>query len=289
MANQQRPGKPLEVLIASLERALGGSSNVQVRSPAYLPDRVTGERREHDVLITVSGSHHKSTIAVECRDRSRKITVNDVEGFWSKCQDTGVDQGIIVSPKGFTRSALAKAAHRSMRCLQLSEVESFNWLLAPGMRTITRRVKHTEWTFFPEADLVPRPTAFTILSELGDPVDTSVFIGAALAEFQKLADEEKPPPSGQKRIRFPGLTLQMRDESTGLIHKLVEALAVIHYEVIEDLIPFKLVSYTNSPSGELITDAAVAEMNLGGVQGKLMIVYKEDAGGKVVFVPDERA
>jgi hypothetical protein len=289
MANKQRPGKPLEVLVASLEKTLGGSQNVQVKSPAYLPDRVTGERREHDVLVTVSGSHHKSTIAVECRDRSRKVTVNDVEGFWSKCQDTGADQGIIVSPKGFTKSALTKAAHRSMRCLQLSEVGSFNWLLAPGMRTVTRRVKHTEWTFFPEVDIVPRPTTFTILSALGDSIDTSVFTGAAFAEFQKLPDEEKPPPSGQKRIHFPGLTIQMRDESTGVIHKVVEALAVIHYEVIEDLIPFKLLSYTNSPSGELITDAAVAEMNLGGVQGKLMIVYEEDAGGRIVFVPEKQA
>lgn len=108
MVNKQRPGKPLEVLVASLEKVLGRSPNVQVESPAHLPDRVTGERREHDVLVTVYGSHHKSMIAVECRDRSRKVTVNDVEGFWSKCQDTGADQGIIVSPKGFTKSALTK-------------------------------------------------------------------------------------------------------------------------------------------------------------------------------------
>lgn len=289
MAKKQRSGKPLELLVASIERVLGGNSNIQVTSPAYLPDRITGERREHDVLILISGSHHKSSIAVECRDRSRKITVNDIEGFWSKCQDTGIDQGGIVSPKGFTRSALAKAAHRSMRCLQLSEMESFNWLLTPGMRTITRRVKHTNWTFFPETDIVPPPKAFTILSECGEQLDTSVFVSAAFAEFQKLPDDEKPPPSGQKRIRFPGLSLQMRDESTGLVHKVVEALAVIHYEVIEDMVPFKLVSYSNSPSGELITDAAVAEMNLGGVQGKLMIVYKEDTGGQVVFVPDRSA
>jgi hypothetical protein len=47
---------------------------------------------------------------------------------------------------------------------------------------------------------------------------------------------------------------------------------------------------TSSPDlAELITNAAVAEMTLGGFQGKLMIVYKEDAGGKIVFVPDKRA
>lgn len=212
--------------------------------------------------------------------------MNDVESFWSKCQDTGVDQGILVSPKGFTKSAMAKAANRNMRCLQLAEVESFNWLLASGMRTFTRRAKHTNWTFYPEVDLTPPPAAFTILSEDGEPVDSSMFVQAALTEFQKLPHEEEPPGAGEKRIMFNAPKVLMRDDATGTVYKVVQALAVVQYEVIEDFIPFKLVSYSNTPSGDLITDAAIAEMNFGGLKGKLMIVYKEDAGGQVVFVPE---
>ena len=140
---RSKPGKSLEALISSLERVLARNNNVTVESPKFFPDRITGESREHDVVITLTGSHHKSTIAIECRDRSRKVTVNEIESFWSKCQDTGIDQGIIVSSKGFTKTALTKSLHRGIRCFRLSEASSFNWLLTTGIRIRHRRVVHT--------------------------------------------------------------------------------------------------------------------------------------------------
>lgn len=286
--HRKHPGKSLEILIASIERVLGHNQNVTVQSPAYVPDRITGEPREHDVLITITGSHHKSNIAIECRDRSRKITVNDVEGFWSKCQDTGVDQGIVVSSKGFSKTALSKAAHRSIRCLQLAEVESFNWLLASGIRSITRKVQHTNWTFFPEVGINPPPVAFTILTDSGDPIDSSVLVAAAFEEFQKLPRDEESVHSGEKRIVFNDPGLFMRNDTNGNISKIVKALAIVRYSVVESFIPFQLVSYSNSSSGELITDAAIAECDLGDSKGKIMFVYNEKEGGQVVFVPDKR-
>jgi hypothetical protein len=286
-SKRKNPGKPLEILIASIERVLGHNGNVSVQAPANVPDRITGESREHDVLITITASHHKSFIAIECRDRSRKITVNDIEGFWSKCQDTGIDQGVLVSPKGFTKSAIIKATHRSIRCLTLTEATSFNWLLASGMTIQTRRVKHTNWTFFPEVDLVPPPATFTILTEDESPIDTSNLVSAAFNEFQKIPQNDADEKSGEKRIVFNSPGLLMRDDTTGAIYKVIKALAAVQYEVIEEFIPFRLVSYSNSPSGELITDAAVADLNIGGNKGKLMIVYKETEGGQVVFVPEK--
>lgn len=274
-------------MIASIERVLGHNKNVSVLAPAHVPDRITGESREHDVLITISGSHHKSTIAIECRDRSRKITVNEIEGFWSKCQDTGIDQGIVVSPKGFTKSAITKATHRSIRCLTLSEATSFNWLLASGITIQTRRVKHTNWAFFPEVDLVPPPAAFTIITEDGNPIDSSNLVGAAFNEFQKIPRDDNDEQSGEKRIVFNSPGLLMRDDTTGATYKVIKALATVQYELIEEFIPFRLVSYSNSPSGELITDAAIADLNIAGNKGKIMIVYKENEGGQVVYVPEK--
>jgi hypothetical protein len=284
---RKKPGKSLEVLVSSIERALAHNDKVSVQSPAHLPDRITGEPREHDVLITVSGSHHKSTIAIECRDRSRKITVNDIEGFWSKCQDTGIDQGIVVSPKGFTKTASKKAIHRGIRCLQLTEAGSFNWLLASGITSRTRKVLHTHWTFFPEVDIKPPPTAFTILTLEGDPVQSNNLVAAAYAEFQKIPETDFHLGPGEKQIVFTSPGLLLRDDTTRVTHSVVRALARVQYEVIEEFIPFSLVSYASSPSGELITDAAVADVNLGGIKGKIMIVYKEAEGGHVVFVPEK--
>jgi Restriction endonuclease len=282
-----KQGKSLEELVSSIERALAHNEKVSVQSPALLADRITDENREHDVLITVSGSHHVARIAIECRDRSRKLTVNDVEGFWSKCQDTGVDQGVLVSPKGFSKSALEKAKHRGIRCLQLTEAKSFNWLLATGIRSRTRKVLHTNWTFFPDVSLVPPPTAFTILTPDGDPVQTSNLVAAAYTEFQKVPDTEFEPGRGEKRIVFTSPGLRLRNDETGFLHHVVKALAVVQYEIVEAFIPFRLHNYATSPTGEQITDAAVADVNLGGIKGKVMIVYKQAEGGHVVFVPEK--
>lgn len=284
----KKSGKPLEDLVASIEKALSHNQNVKVQSPAFLTDKVTGDKREHDVLITVSGSHHTASIAIECRDRSRKISVNDVEGFWSKCQDTGIDHGIIVSPKGFSKPAIDKAKHRGIRCLQLTEAKSFNWLLTAGLKSRERKVLHTHWTFFPDVDLIPKPAAFTIMAADGEPVQTANLVSAAYAEFQKIPETEFESGRGEKRIVFTSPGLQIRDDQTGSIHPIVQALAIVQYEIIEDFIPFTLHNYVESPAGKLITDAAVANVNLGGIKGKVMIVYKEAEGGHVVFVPDKK-
>jgi Restriction endonuclease len=283
----RKTGKPLEELVASIERALAHNQNVQVQSPAFLIDKVTGENREHDVLLTITGSHHSAMIGIECRDRSRKVTVNDVEGFWSKCQDTGIDHGIMVSPKGFSKSALGKAKHRGVRCLQLTEAKSFNWLLAGDCKSRHRNVLHTTWTFFPDVNLNPKPTAFTILSADGEPIQTSNLVGAAFAEFQKIPETEFEPGHGEKRIIFNSPGLKIRNDESGSVHPVVQALAVIQYEVTEEVIPFTLHSYSESSTGESITDAAVANINLGGIKGKVMIVFKENEGGQVVFVPEK--
>ncbi|HWP17967.1 MAG TPA: restriction endonuclease [Burkholderiaceae bacterium] len=284
-----KPGKSLEELVASIERALAHNEKVSVESPVHLPDRVTGEQREHDVLITVSGSHHTVKIAIECRDRSRKITVNGIEGFWSKCKDTGVDQGIVVSPKGFTEAALAKAKHHGIRCLQLTEAKAFNWLLAAGITSRTRKTLHTSWKFLPDLNGAQPPKGFTILTPAGDPVQGSNLVAAAVLEFQKIPDTEFQPGMGKKRIVFTSPGLNLRDDDTGTIYKVGQALADVHYEIVEEFIPFKLHTYATSPDGEQITDAAVAELDLGGIKGKMMIVYKEGEGGHVVFVPEKKA
>ncbi len=285
--SKTKPGKSLETLVSSIERVLAGNDKVIVESPKLLPDRITGASREHDVVITLTGSHHKSTIAIECRDHSRKVTVNDVESFWGKCQDTAIDQGVIVSPKGFTKTALAKSLHLGMRCLRLYEASSFNWLLTTGIRMRYRKMVHSNWTFYPEKDLVPKPTIFAILSKDGEQIPSGNLAAAVYQEFQRLPDTEFEAGRGTKKIVFMSPGLLFRDDSTGNIHEVTMALAAVDYEITEEFVPFNLITYENNPPGDLIADAAVAKIDLGKLKGKLMIVYKQSKGGKVVFVPDK--
>jgi Restriction endonuclease len=289
MRRKSRPGKSLEALAASLERALGKAGNVSVASPGYLPDRVTGDKREHDVLLTWRNAHHTTVLAIECRDRSRKITVNDVESFHSKCSDTVVSQGVLVSSRGFTRNAIAKARHLGIRTLQLSEVASFNWLATTGITGLSRHITHIAWLFEPAEELDRIPELYTVLMPAGQPIQMDVLKTAAQSEFRKIPHTDTPPPSGKRVIIFtdPGLTL--RDDLNQEIHLVGRAIVEVHYEIREEFVPLQLVSYTDRASGTSITDAAVAEMKIGDVKGKLMIVYKEAEGGRVVFVRDRKS
>ncbi|MBX3628079.1 MAG: restriction endonuclease [Rhizobacter sp.] len=289
MSHPSRPGKDLEKLVASLEKALGHQGAVRVESPAFLKDRVTGEQREHDVLLIASSGHHITRIAAECRDRSRKVTVNEIEAFFAKCQDTGIHQGVVVSSRGFTKTALSKAQHLGIRTLGLTDVESFNWLGTSGVTGTTRQVKHVSWLFEPEEHLESLPSKYTVLTATGNPVEPELLIAAARNEFKKIPHESTPPPDGVKTIIFPTPDLTIRDEETNSLHTVKRAVVDVHYEILTEFVPFRLVSYIDNSSGERITDAAVADMKLGSVPGKFVIVYKEEEGGQVVFIPEKRA
>ncbi|GAM99780.1 hypothetical protein U91I_03435 [alpha proteobacterium U9-1i] len=131
-----RPGEQFQNFVAMLERTLNPIDGVEVHSPYHLRDRDTGELREHDVVIIRTTHHDRHLTAVECRDRSRKVTVNEVEGFANKCQHTGVHHGVIVAAKGFTKSARAKAAAQNISCVELAAAERFSWM---GQNILTVR------------------------------------------------------------------------------------------------------------------------------------------------------
>ena len=133
-------GRDLQRLIRVIEEARAAGTNIAIQSPQFFKDKVTGKRREHDVVLTIKHDHHELIVAIECRDRSRPVGVGEVEVFHNKCSDTGVNSGIIVSSKGFRRTAREKAAHYGIRCLTLDEVEAFSWinvLLCVHIRSIT--------------------------------------------------------------------------------------------------------------------------------------------------------
>lgn len=115
----QKPGEELQRLVRIIEIGIASNSNITIQSPVRLRDKDTGRLREHDVLLTIHEKHHEVRVALECRDRSRKVGVPEIEAFHAKCQRTGVDQGIVVSSQGFTRTAQIKAEAWNIRCLML--------------------------------------------------------------------------------------------------------------------------------------------------------------------------
>ena len=146
-----KPGRSLEKLIYYLDRHFADSDTVLVESPKRLPDKTTGKLREHDVVLTVTSGHHKIFVAVECRDRSRPVGVPQIEAFAKKCSETLVDKGVIVSPCGFTSTAMPKSKALGIRCLSLDQVDALPWMFSDfKFQQFNTSYKHFDFTVIPE-------------------------------------------------------------------------------------------------------------------------------------------
>lgn len=135
-----KTGKDLQRLTRAIEGARAAGQPIQVESPKRIRDKLTGKLREHDVVLTVTHQHHTVVIALECRDRSRPIGVDAVEAFHSKCRDTGIHSAVMVSSRGFYRTALVKAAAYGVRCLSLDQATKFDWCEPTSMTVVRRNI-----------------------------------------------------------------------------------------------------------------------------------------------------
>mgnify|MGYP001408041090 CR=1 FL=1 len=284
-----KQGKALEQLVASLEKALSVEQSVLIKSPKRMPDKTTGRLREHDVVLTINQAHHTFLIAIECRDLSRPVTVNQVEGFWAKCQHTGVGQGVMVSASGFYNSARTKADHLGIRCLDLEEAKSFNWLLAPGIQATTRRLLRNDWTFFPEKEGVVEAGNFEVIDGKGNVATMASLTANAQTQLTKLLPETvEPVDEAEMVVKFPGTGLLLRNLATGETVPVKVAVARIQYSVTIEMIPFRLVQYKEEGKDRIITDAAYADLSIGDRTARLVITHKENEGGRVVIVPQPK-
>lgn len=281
-----KPGKSLERLVGTIERVLCNEKCVKVESPKRLKDRTTGRLREHDVLLTIKNGHHLLRIAIECRDRSRPIGVPDVEAFWAKCQHTGINQGIMVSPKGFCGTGRKKAEHLGIRCLDIDEARTFNWLRAPGIVTITRTLLAQDWIFFPETSGLVCKDNMEVYGPDGTLVDSAILTANAQRILsEQVPVEREPTDTKELKIRVTTEGFSLRNADTGASTPVTFAEVRLTYAVTRELAPFKLSQYRDNDSDVHITDAATADFTFAERTGSLMIVYKEDVGGELVFVP----
>ena len=140
-----KKGKTFEKLVAQLEKSLSENKAINFKVHEKLRDKVTGQLREHDIVLYIEHEHHNCRIAIECRDRSRPIGVNQIESFYNKCIDTQIDQGIMVSAKGFYNTAIKKAKNYGIRCFSLEQVSSLDWIKINKMKVYTRNIIHSEW------------------------------------------------------------------------------------------------------------------------------------------------
>jgi hypothetical protein len=115
---------PFQQVIYRVNDILKGA-DVIVDESVLLIENIDGEKieREIDILIqrNVNGRTYK--IAIECRDRGDKDSIEWVDGLIGKYSDLEVDEIIAVSNSGFSKAAYQKAKHHNIQLVALEEVD----------------------------------------------------------------------------------------------------------------------------------------------------------------------
>jgi hypothetical protein len=123
----RRHSKILENVVAAVETALRSVDGTTVIPNAMVRDRVTGELRQIDVLVSVPASGRTIRLALEVKDHDRPLAATAIDGAIGKLRDLDVDMLRIVSRSGFTRAARARAVALGIETLTMAEVALPAW------------------------------------------------------------------------------------------------------------------------------------------------------------------
>lgn len=103
----EKKWRKFEKLVAGIH--LPGEAGTKVKFDDTIADKRTGRPRQIDVSVSSNQSFYSHLVIIECKDKTRKVTVEWIEGFRSKIEDVGAQKGVMVSPTGFTEGAVQKA------------------------------------------------------------------------------------------------------------------------------------------------------------------------------------
>lgn len=94
-----------------------------LRRGVTIPDKVTGQPRQIDVLIEIRAYGHMLRLVIDAKFHGEKIDVRDVEGVLALAEAVNASQAVIVASNGWTDPAAKKAefANCTLRLLPLED------------------------------------------------------------------------------------------------------------------------------------------------------------------------
>lgn len=95
-----------------------------------VPDKVTGQPRQVDVLIEIEAKGHSLKLMVDAKFHSVPIDVREVEAVLALADAVGANKAVIVAANGWTDPAKTKAEHAGCD-LELLSVEQALDLIVP--------------------------------------------------------------------------------------------------------------------------------------------------------------
>lgn len=114
--------REFERLVALLESHLTSQGAI-IRSPDYIPDKITGELREVDISVRYQVGSVPILITFECRKRKAIQDTTWIEQLAQKREDLlGVTATVAVSSRRFTKPAVKKALFHNIEIRSLYEI-----------------------------------------------------------------------------------------------------------------------------------------------------------------------
>lgn len=103
-----------------------------------IPDRITGQLRQIDALLTLETKGHTISVVIDAKFHSDPIDVKTVEEVVALASAVGACKSVIVAANGWTEPAATKAQHLlcDLRLLSLEDALELivpdKWMMCPG-------------------------------------------------------------------------------------------------------------------------------------------------------------
>ncbi len=95
-----------------------------------VPDKITGQARQIDVLIAINAKGHSLKMIVDAKFHASPIDVRDLESVLALADAVGANKAIVVAANGWTEPAKKKADHVGCS-LELLSIEDALDLVVP--------------------------------------------------------------------------------------------------------------------------------------------------------------
>lgn len=111
-----------------------------VHKNKYIPDKVTGQKRQIDIWCEKQVGEHLIKILIDAKRRNEKIDVKDVEEVLALAEAVNADKCVIVTNSGWTEPAERKAkfCRMDLRILTFDEATDLiiedKWLMCPSCK-----------------------------------------------------------------------------------------------------------------------------------------------------------
>lgn len=87
----------------------------------------SGVLHQIDVLTSRSHGNRNYQTAIECKYWKKKIDKDVLMKLAGVIEDAGIDKGVVVSKKGFTKDGLLYAKYKNIGLVELREIEERDW------------------------------------------------------------------------------------------------------------------------------------------------------------------